>query len=158
MAASVRTGKERLLLRRSLKSICGGMMVRAPSPAALLLSTLALSALSLSACVTADQSSARPSERPLIAAEQLIGLSSSSLTGALGRPATTRRDSPAEIWQYRSESCILDVFLYEAASGTQVVHLEARDERAEPVSHQECLGSLTRSATTPGSPEGHPQA
>ncbi len=42
----------------------------------------------------------------------LTQMSDRSLTQRLGAPDFTRPDAPAEIWQYRSASCVLDVFLY----------------------------------------------
>lgn len=107
--------------------------------AALLLASLTL----LGGCVTNGQPPpAVEAQRPVVTAEQLIGLTPPDLARTLGDPAATRKDRPAEIWQYRSASCVLDIFLYEADSGTRVVHLEARGEAAQPLPPQLCLGSL----------------
>ena len=108
-------------------------------PAAMLLAAAAL----LSACVTDGQQQAvAEPERPVVMAEQLIGLAPSDLAGTLGDPSMTRKDRPAEVWQYRGEACVLDVFLYDGGSGREVVHLEARNGSAAQVSPQLCLGSL----------------
>src|SRR5471032_694712 len=42
---------------------------------------------------------------------ELIGLERSEVEARLGTPALRRRDAPAEIWQYRSPLCVLDLFL-----------------------------------------------
>lgn len=79
---------------------------------------------------------------PAVQSEELIGLPPSALADTLGQPPVLRRDRPAEIWQYQGGDCVLDVFLYEGDSGAQVVHLEARDGRANPLSPQDCLMDL----------------
>lgn len=57
----------------------------------------------------------------------LTQMSDRQLTQRLGAPDFTRHDAPAEIWQYRSASCVLDVFLYPEDGGLKVVHATTRD-------------------------------
>ncbi len=57
----------------------------------------------------------------------LNAMSDRQLVQRLGAPDFTRRDPPAEIWQYRSASCVLDVFLYPEDGGLKVVHATTRD-------------------------------
>lgn len=57
----------------------------------------------------------------------LTRMSDRQLTQRLGAPDFTRHDAPAEIWQYRSASCVLDVFLYPEDGGLKVVHATTRD-------------------------------
>ncbi|MFC6214325.1 hypothetical protein ACFP4G_04955 [Fodinicurvata halophila] len=77
--------------------------------------------------------------------ESLIGLDRAGLTSTLGEPRMLRREAPAEIWQYRSRSCVLDVFLYETPGGIETVtHLEARNNLAEAVAMDRCMGSVLR--------------
>ena len=119
---------------------------------------LLLSALLLAGCVTNGVPHAGPegqSETAVAApanldvrSEELIGLPPAALAETLGQPPVLRRDQPAEIWQYRGGDCVLDVFLYEGDSGSQVVHLEARDGRANPLAPQDCLMDLAGSAAT----------
>jgi hypothetical protein len=75
---------------------------------------------------------------------RILGLGPDKLTELLGRPELTRREPPAEIWQYRGESCVFDVFLYEEAGLVRVVYLEARDENARRVAERNCLNQLLR--------------
>lgn len=104
----------------------------------------------LSACVTnGQQQAATVQERPTVLAEQLIGLDPLDLAGALGGPATTRKDHPAEVWQYRGQACVLDVFLYDGSRGQEVVHLEARNGLARPIAPQTCLGALEDTSDPP---------
>lgn len=115
---------------------------RAPSPwfggpaAAFLLATL------LTACSTANgpsENAVSPTDiayrlpspvRPHFSLTEIASLTQMSdrqLTQRLGAPDFTRHDDPAEIWQYRSASCVLDVFLYPEGGGLKVVHATTRD-------------------------------
>lgn len=77
--------------------------------------------------------------------ERLMGLDPQALDAALGRPELVRREKPAEVWQYRAGSCVLDVFLYPAGQGREVLHLEARDAAsAAPADAKSCLTALLR--------------
>ncbi len=75
---------------------------------------------------------------------RILGLGPDRLTEILGRPELTRREPPAEIWQYRGESCVFDVFLYEEAGLVRVTYLEARDASARRVAERSCLNQLLR--------------
>ena len=68
--------------------------------------------------------------RPHFALSEIASLAQMTdrqLTQRLGTPDFTRHDEPAEIWQYRSASCVLDVFLYPEDGGLKVVHATTRD-------------------------------
>jgi len=60
--------------------------------------------------------------------EDVIGWSTDALNTAFGRASLVRRDLGAEIWQYRTEQCVLLVFLYPEKSSDgaplQVEHLD----------------------------------
>lgn len=66
----------------------------------------------------------------------------------LGLPKFVRRDAPAEIWQYRSDACVLDVFIYQAATGAQVKYAEARTVSAEPAVTDECVNAIRQQKST----------
>ncbi len=53
-------------------------------------------------------------------AETLMGLGASDVLARLGEPDLRRAEPPAELWQYRSADCVLEVILY-AQSGTRRV-------------------------------------
>lgn len=57
--------------------------------------------------------------------QQLLGMDSAALSDLLGEPALVRREGDAEIWQYRADECVLDVFLYGGMR--QVEHVDLRD-------------------------------
>jgi hypothetical protein len=75
---------------------------------------------------------------------RILGLGPDKLTELLGRPELTRREPPAEIWQYRGETCVFDVFLYEQAGLVRVTYLEARDRNAQRIAERNCLNQLLR--------------
>lgn len=75
---------------------------------------------------------------------RILGLGPDKLTELLGQPELTRREPPAEIWQYRGETCVFDVFLYEEGGTTRVTYLEARDANAQRVAERSCLNQLLR--------------
>lgn len=65
----------------------------------------------------------------------LTGLTETDLLALYGEPDFRRAEPPAELWQYRSADCVLDVFLYHDVGGTRVVHTDTRDRsliHAEP--------------------------
>ncbi len=80
--------------------------------------------------------------------EQVIGLDDAALEALLGRPAFRRDDSPALIWQYRSDGCLLDVFLYTdgPAKPHRAVYYEVRGaatgEPVGPAATRSCFRSL----------------
>lgn len=68
----------------------------------------------------------------------LIGLESHGLADKLGSPDFVRRDRLAEVWQYSSKSCILDVFLYRTDGKLLVDYVELRGRGTAALSRQDC--------------------
>ena len=80
---------------------------------------------------------------------RLKGLSPLQVRAVLGKPMFTRRDAPAEIWQYRGRACTIDLFLYDEAGGQQTVaHVAIR--RQQPVNDSQCMGDLVGRADRDG--------
>jgi hypothetical protein len=78
----------------------------------------------------APSAAATGSKRPLLDVTQLGGLqtlSPQALIARLGEPDFTRRDPPAEIWQYRGSTCVLDLCLYPEDGELHVLHAATRD-------------------------------
>jgi hypothetical protein len=79
----------------------------------------------------------------------ILGLDGGAVRKLLGEPGLIRREEPAEVWQYRTASCVLDVVLYDQASGARVVYTEARTPTAEPTQADPCLTDvLTKRRST----------
>jgi hypothetical protein len=85
--------------------------------------------------------SASPPPDPVHSAS-ILGLDSGAVRKLLGEPGLIRREEPAEVWQYRTASCVLDVVLYDQASGPRVVYTEARTPSAEPTQADPCLSEV----------------
>lgn len=90
-----------------------------------------------------------PPEPPKL--EELRGLDAAQLIQLLGKPTLQRDEATAQMWQYRSESCVLHLFLYPAsAPGTggvkRVQYVEARPRQtgapAATSGPNECLATL----------------
>ena len=64
----------------------------------------------------------------------------------MGQPRFKRRDDPAEIWQYRTDACALDFFLYRSKDDPayRVRHVEARGRGQAPSSEKDCLVGLIK--------------
>jgi hypothetical protein len=81
-------------------------------------------------------------------ARHLVGKSASEIRSELGTPAFRRTDGPAQVWQYRGASCLLDVFLYREGGGSfRVKHAELRRRGGAGLSDSACLSdALTNRA------------
>jgi hypothetical protein len=101
----------------------------------------------------AGRAAAAPLSSPPAAA-QLVGMSAEQITRLLGRPHRSRREAPAQVWQYAAANCVMFVFLYEggpatggqpavSAHGWRVQYIEALSRNdAKPVPTAECLSGL----------------
>jgi hypothetical protein len=58
----------------------------------------------------------------------LVGANPAKLEQWLGKPRLIRKDDPAQVWQYRDQACVLDVYLYPGEGGMAVTHAEARSK------------------------------
>jgi hypothetical protein len=78
---------------------------------------------------------------------KLTGQNKEVLLRLLGTPSFKRRDPPAEIWRYRDQSCLLDLYLYppedsDVGAPLQVTFIEARTPQGPSTSVTTCLNSL----------------
>ena len=77
--------------------------------------------------------------------QQLMGLDRATLNEKLGEPALIRRDGDAEVWQYRADRCVLDLFLYGVDK--KVEHVDLRDRgNADEGSVRDCFAGMLRAA------------
>jgi hypothetical protein len=103
-------------------------------------STEALPAVPVVAALTVKPDTIRP--QPPKDTRELIGLERGEVEARLGTPALRRRDAPAEIWQYRSPLCVLDLFLYRDGAATRVTSVELRPRDGRELPAALCLSSL----------------
>lgn len=76
--------------------------------------------------------------------DALMGSPAADVARTIGEPMFIRKDHPAEIWQYRGETCTLDIFLYQDVTGEphRVDHIETRSQPGGPATNRDCLKSI----------------
>ncbi len=92
--------------------------------------------------VLANVAPTAPVRPPIKDVRELIGLERHEVQARLGDPALLRRDAPAEIWQYRSPLCVLDLFLYRDGPAMRVTNAELRPRDGRELPATTCLSSL----------------
>lgn len=74
--------------------------------------------------------------------DTLLRLTRGDVASALGAPSIRRNEPPAEVWQYKTEKCVLDIYFYSAGHRN---HPDAREvsyfEMRRPEKLQ--IGALT---------------
>ena len=78
--------------------------------------------------------------------DRLVGLPPLEVTALLGEPGFLRRDGPSELWQYRGETCVLDIFLHKDANGARVTHVEMRGRSVARADVDGCWRTLVATA------------
>jgi len=78
-------------------------------------------------------------------AGNLMGADPAKLEQWLGKPGLVRVDDPAQVWQYRDQGCVVDVYLYPSADGMAVSHAEARSQKYAGDPMNPCLALLSQS-------------
>ncbi|CCG41665.1 hypothetical protein [Magnetospirillum molischianum] len=77
------------------------------------------------------------------ALDELKGLTSADVERRFGPPSFRRADAPAEMWQYRTRTCSLDLFLYrEQNKGITVSHAAVRGPSGAAVGETDCLKAV----------------
>ena len=74
--------------------------------------------------------------------EHLMGLPTYNVKKILGEPEFKRTDSPAKVWQYRKEICLLDIFFYRNISNSkklEVKHIDVRGRNVSKISYEKCF-------------------
>lgn len=78
--------------------------------------------------------------------ERLLGMDRGALTDLLGNPTFVRKEAPAQLWRYRNDTCLLDLFLYNDDDPYRrrftVKHYEVRGERGAKAEAEACLKDL----------------
>ena len=80
--------------------------------------------------------------------KELIGLDNSAIRRVLGVPTQVRHEPAAQVWQYVTGDCVVDLYLYdEDDDGLKVTYVEARSHTAEQAPTGRCLKSLLERPT-----------
>ena len=82
-------------------------------------------------------------------AGNLLGANPTKLEQWLGKPGMVRLDDPAQVWQYRAQGCVVDVYLYPSSDGMAVSHAEARSQKYTGDPINPCLAVLSQSRHKP---------
>jgi len=93
--------------------------------------------------------SPKPQKGPPPSPERLLGMNGAAVTGLLGAANLVRRDGDAEIWQYRNDHCVLDVFLY-GPGPLSVAHVDLRKRRRGTQKKTACYAELASKAHAGG--------
>jgi len=80
---------------------------------------------------------------------RLNNLSGAQIVAMLGEPGFKREENPAQIWRYRSASCVLELMLYRLDRDLQVRHVEARDDKFRAVAQNACIDSIAALRSKP---------
>jgi hypothetical protein len=125
-------------------SACSALPSRegAPEPAALRENPAAATLPAQKPLGTARPETPAP---PAPTPDQLVGLTPLQMVELIGTPDLRRKEAQAEMWQYVSGPCVLDVFLYEDKEGTaRVAHTNLRSQNAAKTPREACLGDMVR--------------
>lgn len=80
----------------------------------------------------------------------MVGATSAKIQAEFGRPLLLRRDGPAQVWLYRSETCTVDLILYpDPHTGVQRVAVANVLPLGAPHPASECLAGLGGTSTAP---------
>jgi len=71
--------------------------------------------------------------------DRMVGKAGTELAAVLGPPDFSRKDGPAEVWNYRAEACELLVFLYPDNAGRMAVSYAETSPKGAPA---DCLKGL----------------
>ena len=76
--------------------------------------------------------------------DRLATLDAEELTEIMGTPEFERSEPPAQIWKYRTITCVVDVFLYDDDGDLVVEHvdLRGREEDTDEVDERACFASI----------------
>ena len=89
---------------------------------------------------------ARPQEPVNDDPQQFMGLDQPGVTAIIGKPAMIRRDGPAEVWQYRGQGCVFDIFMYRKEDdGFEVKYVDLRAPDLAEDRQRACLANIIRS-------------
>ena len=83
--------------------------------------------------------------------KRMMGLNRNDLASLLGSPTLRRADTPAEVWQYRDNACVLHVFLYQdpVSGGYAVTYVDTVQRGARLLSNDDCFGVILRADSPP---------
>ncbi len=89
---------------------------------------------SVAALPPPPQRAAPAPTRPFLSVAQLLSLkdlTAEMVLARLGKPDSVHSEPPAEIWIYRNETCVLDIFMFaDSPAGLKVLHTVTHNRQA----------------------------
>ena len=79
---------------------------------------------------------------------RLVGMDQIDIKRTLGKPHFIRKDKGVEIWQYKAENCILDLFLYQEGNKLSVDHTELRGPLLDSAGELSCFKAIVMGETS----------
>ena len=78
--------------------------------------------------------------------DRLSTLSGAEVIELMGRPEFERFEPPARIWQYRTQFCVVDIFLYDDGGifAVEYVNLRMRGPGRNKFNDRACFASITQ--------------
>ena len=73
---------------------------------------------------------------------RLLKMGEGKLNQILGPPGFVRREASARVWQYRTTSCVLNLYLYNDKDVLRVIYYEFHPVRGASVSNRDCFETL----------------
>ena len=98
-------------------------------------------AILLVGCVT-QQAAGPGSAARVVDPQSLIGLSPGQVADTLGEPELRRPEPPAEVWQYRTETCVVDLYLYDEDGRLRVTTYQVRPRSNAVVQAERCVADV----------------
>ncbi len=84
-----------------------------------------------------------PAPPPVPDTQSFLRLSGVEITEILGKPGFVRKDPPAELWQYRTGRCTLDLFFYDEGGGAYALaYLDFRGTDGTSAGRDDCLREI----------------
>ena len=86
-----------------------------------------------------------PPPVPVPNPKSFLNRNGTEIAGILGEPGFVRRDPPAELWQYRTPACTLDLFFYdEGGADYRLAYLDFRGVAGDQSSRDDCLREIIK--------------
>jgi hypothetical protein len=103
--------------------------------------------IAIAAATQNDSAAIGPALRLTGEPKELIGLDHATVRRALGDPLRIRKEQPAQVWQYATGDCVVDLYFYMLDGALKVTFVEARSHSAEAEPTGRCLKSLLERPT-----------
>lgn len=72
----------------------------------------------------------------------LMRLTEAEVGYLFGQPTQKRRDADAQIWQYKTEACVVDFYFYGQDDGRPVSYIDYRPAGGKPAPQAKCLEKM----------------